>query len=507
MQGKVYLIGAGPGDPGLLTVRGLERLKEADVLIYDHLVDESLLDQARPGTEMIYVGKTAKRHAREQDEINLLLVEKAGEGKTVARLKGGDPFVLGRGGEEAEALAGANITFEVVPGVSSATAVPAYAGIPVSHRGIASSFAVITGHEDPTKETSSIAWDKLAGGVDTLVFLMGVANLPQIVGKLLEHGRPPSEPVALIKDGTGPEQTTVVGTLDNIVNKAEGIAPPAVIVVGGVVGLRERLRWFDKRPLFGKRVLVTRARPQARSLSRLLSERGAFPVEMPVIDIQRAPATEELEKAILGLEAYDWVLFTSVNGVYACFERLHDLGLDSRQLKGVRIGAIGPATAEALSGYGIRPDLLAEPHTSAGLLEGLERTGVADQRFLLPRADIADVELSQGLLGLGAEVHEVTAYRTLPTDESSSKGSQMLLEGKIDVITFTSSSTVANLVESLEGDAAVINRAILACIGPKTAATARERGLRVDIEAGESTIPGLVEAIEVFFRDRERRHE
>ena len=335
--GKVYLVGAGPGDPGLISVKGLECLTKADVVIYDRLLDERLLDSVSVEAEKIYVGKAARQHAREQREINQLLVEKAKEGKTVARLKGGDPFVLGRGGEEAEALASQHIPFEVVPGVSSAVAVPAYAGIPVTHRGLASSFAVVTGHEDPTKDSSSIAWEKLATGVDTVVFLMGMQNLSKIVTKLVEHGRPLDTPVAVIKDGTRPEQVTIAGSLADIVARAKEhrLSPPAVIVVGEVVRLRERLRWFDNRPLFGKRILVTRSRHQASALSRLLSEHGAQPVELPAIDIQAVADTEELDRALSNLEYYHWLIFTSVNGVEAFFQQLYSLNLDARSLGNV----------------------------------------------------------------------------------------------------------------------------------------------------------------------------
>jgi len=298
--GKVYLVGAGPGDPELISVKGIDCLKKADVIVYDRLLDEHLLDAASLEAERIYVGKTAGEHTRTQDEINQLLVTKAKEGKTVVRLKGGDPFVLGRGGEEAEVLVRSGISFEVIPGITSAIAVPAYAGIPVTHRRLASSFAVITGHEDPRKDSSSINWEKLATGVDTLIFLMGTKNLPEIVAKLMEYGRPPNTPVAVIKEGTRPEQETVVGSLEDIVAKAEEyhLTAPVVIVVGNVVRLRENLRWFDNRPLFGRRILVTRARHQASTLSRLLAERGAQPIELPAIDIQTVAYSEELDQAI-----------------------------------------------------------------------------------------------------------------------------------------------------------------------------------------------------------------
>ncbi len=502
-DGRVYLVGAGPGDPGLISLKGLECLARADVIVYDRLLDDRLLDSACPEAERIYVGKATGQHAREQDEINQLLVAKAREGKTVVRLKGGDPFVLGRGGEEAEALAHNHISFEVVPGVSSAVAVPAYAGIPVTHRGLASSFAVITGHEDPNKESSSIAWEKLATGVDTLVFLMGMHNLPKIVAQLREHGRHPDTPVAVIKDGTTPAQQAIVGSLTDIIAKVKKchIHPPAVVVVGEVVRLREKLRWFDNRPLFGKRILVTRARHQASASSRLLSERGAQPVELPVIDIKATTNTEALDRAISNLEHYQWVVFTSVNGVEAFFQRLYALNLDTRAHNGLKIGAIGPATAKLLASKGIIADYLPEVYTGRGFIAGLSRQDIAKQRFLLPRADIADKELAEGITQLGAEVHEVAVYSTTPAADTASRAKQMLLSGEIDVITFTSSSTVSNLMALFKNEGQALNKVGIACIGPKTADTAIRAGLRVDTVAGEHTIPGLVSAIEQYFKE------
>ncbi len=500
--GKVYLVGAGPGDPGLITRKGIECLGQADVVIYDRLLDERLLDALPAAAERIYVGKTAGEHIKPQGEINQLLVSKAKAGKTVVRLKGGDPFVLGRGGEEAEALADNHIPFEIVPGVSSAVAVPAYAGIPVTHRGLASSFAVITGHEDPAKDSSSINWEKLATGVDTLVFLMGMQNLPKIAVKLLEYGRPPDTPVAVIKDGASPEQKTVVGNLEDIVAKVKEhhLSPPAVIVVGEVVRLREKLRWFDDRPLSGKRILVTRARHQASALSRRLSEHGARPIELPAIDIQPVADTSELDQTISNLGHYHWIVFTSVNGVEAFFRQLYHKNLDARALKNLKIGAIGPATARALERKGIIPDFLPDVYTGEGIIAGLRRQNVTGQRFLLPRADIADKELSGGISQLGAEVHEVAVYRTAPATEAISRAKEMLLSGEIDVITFTSSSTVSNLVAAFNGKEPVVNKARVACIGPKTADTAARAGLTVDIVASEHTIPGLVFAIEEYFK-------
>jgi len=506
-QGKVYLVGAGPGDPGLITIKGLDCLKHADVIVYDNLVDNSLIDSARPDAEKIYVGKTTTCHTWEQGDINRLLVEKAKEGKTVVRLKGGDPFILGRGGEEAEALVQNQVSFQVVSGVSSAAAVPAYAGIPVTHRGLASSFAVVTGHEDPGKGKSSIAWEKLATGVDTLVFLMGVANLSHIVKKLLDHGRAPITPIAIIREGCGPKQVTIVGTLGDIMDKVteEECSPPAVIVVGEVVRLREKLRWFDNSPLFGKRILVTRARHQASTLSRLLMEHGAQPVEMPVIEIQALNTTDELDQAIMNLDNYRWLVFTSVNGVEAFFKRLAALNLDARWLNGIKIGAIGPATARALTTFGLLPDYVPHTYTSEGFLAGIKDQGVAGSSFLLPRAELADRELAEGIAQLGAEVREIVIYRTVPPNQECSQGKQMLLSGEIDMVIFTSSSTVTNLLTLLGTERSSIMKAKVACIGPKTAATAEKMGLRVDIVAWENTIPGLVEAIKQYYQTDEGR--
>jgi uroporphyrinogen III methyltransferase/synthase len=508
-RGKVYLVGAGPGDPGLITVKGLECLRKADVVIYDRLVDDSLLEDASPDAEKIYVGKGRSCHAMEQKEINLLLISKAREDKKVVRLKGGDPFVLGRGGEEAEVLAANGIHFEVVPGVSSAYAVPAYAGIPVTHRRLASSFTVITGHEDPEKGESSIVWDRISTGTDTLVFLMGMGNLTQIVNKLLQNGRPPSTPVAVISQGTSPGQRTIVGTLTNIGSRAqkEGFEPPAVIVVGEVVKLREQIRWFDKLPLFGKRVLVTRAEHQTKELSRLLLERGAMPVEMPVIRINPPRTWKELDQAMLNLKSYDWIIFTSVNAVEMFWKRLQSKKLDARQFAGTKIGAIGPATAGALEERGLHPDYVPKTYTSQGFLAGLKKQDVAGCRVMLPRADIAGNELAEGLVKLGAKVHQVTAYRTATVTNSASQAKQMLLSSEIDVITFTSASIVNGLLAILGQKWEIIKQARLACIGPNTAAALADRGLKADMVAREHTMPGLVAAIEDYFQRKGKKDE
>lgn len=503
-RGKVYLVGAGPGDPGLLTIKGWHCLKQADVVIYDRLLDDSLLSIARPDVEKVYVGKSAHCHSLEQAAINRLLIKKARQGKIVVRLKGGDPFVLGRGGEEAEALAMNHIPFEVVPGVSSALAVPAYAGIPATHRGLASSLTVITGHEAADNGEPAIAWDRLSTSADTLLFLMGVENLRHIVDRLIENGRPPSTPIAVIANGTSHRQQTLVSTLEDIVVRVEqaNLQPPAVIVVGEVVRLRERLRWFDSHPLFGKRILVTRARHQASQLSELLLRRGAVPIDMPTIEIQPLPVHDGLDQAILNLKNYHWLIFTSANGVDTFFHRLYALNLDARWLANLRIGVIGSATASALEHRGLRPDCIPKEYTSKGLLAELQHQDMVGCRVLLPRADIAGKELTLGLARLGAEVDEVTVYRTIPNTLGISQAKQMILAGEIDIVAFTSSSTVANLVAALGKEGEAMNKAVIACIGPTTASTATKADLRVDIVAQKHTMLGLVEAMEQYCQRR-----
>lgn len=506
-RGCVFLVGAGPGDPGLITVKGLETLRQAEVVVYDHLANAELLKEARLDAELIYVGKRAGQHTFSQEEINQFLVEKAQAGKTVARLKGGDPFVFGRGGEEAMALAAAGVPFEVIPGVTSAVAAPAYAGIPVTHRGLASSFAVVTGHEDPTKAESTIDWQYLARGVDTLIFLMGVGNLPEIVARLVEHGRAPETPAALVRWGTTARQETVAGTLADIAEKvkAAGLRPPAVAVIGQVVNLREHLGWYDRKPLFGKRVLVTRSREQASVLSRRLRKLGAEPVELPAITFEPPEDYTPLDAAIRHIRQYDWIIFTSTNGVRAFMERLWTLGWDARSLAKVKLAAIGPATATALEQCRLRADYVPDQYVAEAVAAGL--CDVRGQRILLPRADIARPALAIALREAGATVDEVTVYRTVLAEGvqgSASSGDlvfptsedvrQMLAKNQIDVVTFTSSSTVRNLV-ALLGGVKPLRGALIACIGPITADTAREMGLRVDMVAEEYTIDGLIEVL------------
>ncbi len=492
--GSVALVGAGPGDPGLITVRGVELLRQADVVVYDYLAGTDLLACAPPGAERIYVGKKAGQHTMRQEEINDLLVRLARSGKRVVRLKGGDPFVFGRGGEEAEALAAAGIPFEVVPGVTSAVAVPAYAGIPVTHRGAATSLAIVTGHEDPEKAESALDWEALAR-VDTVVILMGVGNLPQIVGELTRHGRAADTPVALIQWGTLGIQKTVAGTLSDIVRRVQeaGLESPAVTVVGNVVSLRERLAWFDRRPLHGLRVLVTRTREQAGHLSAALRAHGAEPVECPLIEIAPPLDWGPLDAALKRLGEYHWVVFTSANGVKMFFQRLALAGQDARAFAGVRLAAIGPATADTLAAWGLKADLVPETYVAEAVADAMGEVG--GLRVLLPRADIARPALADRLAQLGAQVDEVVAYRTVRPEALAARLRKAAQDA--DVIAFTSSSTVQNFVEVLGRDeaAAVAERATVACIGPITAQTAREWGMTPLVVARDYTIDGLLRAL------------
>ncbi len=503
-KGMVYLVGAGPGDYKLISVKGQECIAKADCLVYDRLADDRLLSHAREGVELIYVGKASSDHTLSQEGINALLVAKAREGKTVVRLKGGDPFVFGRGGEEALELVAAGIPFEVVPGVTSAIAVPAYAGIPVTHRGIATSFAVITGHEDPAKTESSLRWDKLAHGADTLVFLMGIENLPHIAAKLIEHGRPAATPAAIIRWGTKLEQEVLVTTIGTAAADvaARGLKPPAIFLVGEVCALRDKLAWFDKRPLFGKKVLVTRAREQASILTAALEELGAECLEAPAIKIVPPESYAALDAAIGGLAAYDWLIFTSANGVDHFFARLRQAGRDARALGGRKVAAIGAATAERLRQHGILADIVPAEFRAEGIIAALENLVASGMKVLIPRAEVARDILPDKLRELGAAVDVVTAYRTVSGGSDGQDLAARLSAGAIDLVTFTSSSTVTNLLDLLgEGGPALVAKAKVACIGPITAATCLDKGIKPDIVADEFTIAGLVEAIGNLYKE------
>ncbi len=504
-RGMVYLVGAGPGDPGLLTIRGRECMAKADAVVYDYLASPALLEYARPDAELIYVGKKAGDHSRGQEEINALMVELALMGRVVVRLKGGDPFVFGRGGEEARELARCGIRFEVVPGVTSAVGVPAYAGIPLTHRDITATAAFVTGHEDPSKEGSSIAWDRLSTGAGTLVFLMGVGNLPAIAQRLMEHGRPAETPVAVIRRGTVAEQRTVTAPLGEIAGVVleQGIKPPAVIVVGEVVSLREELAWFEKRPLFGRRILVTRARAQAGVLVERLAELGAECIQFPTIEVVPPETWEPLDAAVESLSRYTWVLFTSANGVRSFFERMAGKGLDARALGGARIGAIGPATAEALRMRGIIPDLVPGEYRAEAVVEALGQDSLDGARILIPRAETAREILPVELERMGAGVEVVPAYRTILPEADARGVRSMLEQGRIDMVTFTSSSTVSNFARMFAGDPGGpgewMQGVAVACIGPITAKTAVEHGFEVTVTAPVYTIEGLTEAVSDYF--------
>ncbi|MBI3002056.1 MAG: uroporphyrinogen-III C-methyltransferase [candidate division NC10 bacterium] len=497
--GKVYLVGAGPGDPGLLTLRGKSCLEEAEVVVYDALANPTLLRHARPEVECIFVGKRAGAPGLPQEEINRLLVARCEAGQVVVRLKGGDPFIFGRGGEEAEALAAAGCAFEVVPGVTSAVAVPAYAGIPLTHRDLAATVAFVTGHEDPTKEESGVPWDALARGIGTLVFLMGVGTLPTIARRLVAHGRSPETPVAVIRWGTTPRQQTVVGTLADIAERvqAAGLTAPAITVVGEAVRLRQVLNWFERKPLFGKTVVVTRAREQASAFAQILEAAGAEVLEAPAIALVPPASWGPLDEALARPDTYAWVLFTSANGVRAFAERLMARGLDWRALGACRLAAIGTATAEALHAYGMRADRVAEEFTAEGLLAAFAEEPVAGKRFLLPRAEVARETLPEELRRRGAAVDVVPVYRTVPDRSAGLALREALTARRVAAVTFTSSSTVENFIETLKGEdlPALLDGVWIACIGPVTAAAARRHGLRPDILPATHTIPALAEAL------------
>lgn len=503
MRAKVYLVGAGPGDPGLITVKGRECIQSADVIIYDYLASPALLKYARKSAELIYVGKKGGDHTLSQDQINALIVEKAKTGVTVTRLKGGDPFIFGRGGEEAEVLFEAGLPFEIVPGVTSAIAAPAYAGIPLTHRKLTSTLAFVTGHEDPQKEATSINWKALATGIGTLVFFMGVKNLPQITRQLMDHGKPPDTPAALVRWGTTPSQVTVSGTLETIVEKVQsaGLKAPALIVVGDVVNLRPTLKWFEKRPLLGKRIIVTRARRQASDLSSRLSDLGAECLEYPTIKIIPPKDPEPLQEAVKNLPAYDWIVFTSVNGVIHFFEQLFATGNDVRALSQVQTAAIGPATAEKLRKFGLNSDIVPETYRAESVVDAFKEMNLKGKKILLPRARDARPILPVELAKMGAKVDEIPAYETLKATENAEELTRQLEEKRVDLVTFTSSSTVKNFKSLLPADRfkKLMQGVTIASIGPITTETAKELGFDVHISAESFTIEGLVEAILQYY--------
>ena len=499
--GKVYLVGAGPGDPGLITVKGQEILRRAEVIIYDYLANPTLLKLAPPEAERVYVGKRAGCHHYPQEEITRLLLKKAREGKRVARLKGGDPFIFGRGGEEAQALAAAGIPFEVVPGVTAAVAAAAYAGIPLTHRDHTTTLGFVTGHEDPAKKLSSLDWEKLATAVGTLVFYMGMANLENICEQLVTHGRAAETPVVVVRWATMPRQETLTGTLATITAKVRSadFKPPAVIFVGEVNTLRNELRWFDNRPLSGRRVLVTRAAGQAESLTNALAELGAEPVVIPTIEIVPPPSFAALDRAIRELARMDYLVLTSANAVAAFFDRLAVQGLDARALAGLKIVVVGPKSAEALAARGVLADLMADDFRAEGVV-GLLKDRVFGKRLLYPKAALARELIPLELRAAGAEVIDPLAYASAPPADAADQLQQALAD-RLDLLTFTASSTVQNFVDLLDAESLTLARQVpVAAIGPLTGETARSLGFSIVIEPERSTLDDMLETIENYFR-------
>jgi len=479
----VALVGAGPGDPGLVTVRGLEWIRRADVILYDNLAAPALLAFAKPDAEKRYVGKKRAEHALTQDQINALLVEHARAGRRVVRLKGGDPFLFGRGGEEAEALSEAGIPFQVIPGVSAALGAAAYAGIPLTHRQLASVVSFVTGHE-----VDKIDWNRV-GASETIAVFMGLVSFPEIARRLMAAGRSASTPAAAIRWATRPDQRVLIGTLGDLADQItrHRLKPPAMIIVGEVVRLRDKLDWFGRLPLFGRTVVVTRAREQAAPLAARLAELGAQVVELPTIEIQAPADWTPLDNALARLESFDWLIFTSANGVRFFIRRLDESGRDLRALRG-RLCAIGPATAAALGALHLRVDLMPAEYVAESVVAAFEKIPLEGSRILLPRAAEARDLIPKELQKRGARVTVVEAYRTVPAH-----GSCWPADLLPDWITFTSSSTVENF-HSLFG-VECLNGVRVASIGPVTTATARRLGIQVAVEPAEHTVAGLVAAI------------
>ncbi len=495
--GLVYLIGAGPGDIGLLTIKGARCLQKADAVVYDFHLNSQILTYIKHDAEFIYAGKRGGHHALTQDEINQTLVEQAKQGKVVCRLKGGDPFVFGRGGEEAEVLAAEGIPFEIIPGVSSSIAAPAYAGIPLTHRKYSSSFAVITGNEDATKPDSTMNWEAIAKSFDTLVFLMGVKNLHAITSQLVRHGKSPETPAALVRWGTRPDQRTVVGTVGTIADLAaeQGIKPPAVMVIGEVVRLRPTLSWYEKKPLFGQRILITRDYTGEYSV---LEDLGAELFEFPTVEIVPPDDYAELDSTIARIERYHWLVFTSANGFNYFLERFRALDRDIRDLKGIRICAIGPKTSEAIQSFALKVDLIPAEFNAEGLCEAFleEKTSLAGMRILLPRAGAARELFPDKIRALGGAIDTPVTYRGVKAERHGKRLKRFLKEGRITVATFTSAMTFNNFMEIMGEDAHVVLKDVkIAAIGPITARAIEKTGLHVSIMPEKATIGDMVIAI------------
>ncbi len=499
-QGKVFLVGAGPGDPGLITVRGKQLIESADAVVYDALANTALLPPGARATgrpELYYVGKRGgkARDSVTQEEINLLLVKLAREGKRVVRLKGGDPFVFGRGSEEAQAMNDASVSFEVVPGISAGIAAPAYAGIPVTHRGLATSVTFVTGHEDPAKPSTQTNWAALAKAGGTIVLFMGVKTLAGITKALIDGGMAGEIPAAAIQWGTRPRQRTVVATLETIAAKAveQSIVAPAVVVIGWSVVLRDELSWFERRPLFGRRIVVTRTTHQAPVLTEKLRDAGAEVVEMPATQIARLDLAP-LRGAIERLSLYDWLIFTSQNAISIFWDQLLGGGKDARALAGLKIAAVGPATAGALLEHGITVDVIPSRFVAEGLLEMMQsRDDVSGSNVLYITAEGARDVLPQGLRGIGAEATVIEAYRSIPDGEGADKLARAIEAGKVNLVTFTSASAVRGYMDTVGDELAM--RVPAASIGPQTSDALRAAGIEVKAEAKESTLDSLVAAV------------
>ncbi len=499
-QGKVYLVGAGPGDPELLTLKGLRLLRSADVVVYDRLIDKRLLDHCNPDAKLLDVGKTPGERGRTQARINDLLVNEARAGKQVVRLKGGDPFVFGRGGEEAEALRDDGIPFEISPGVTSAVAAPTYAGIPLTHREYGSSFTIMTGSVADGRVDMEPDWSAAARMPGALVILMGWRRIEEIASLLIAAGKPANTPAAVVSRGATADQKSVFADLDSIAKAArrEGLEAPAVIVVGDVVRLSHRLNWYESLPLFGRRVIVTRAGAQAAEFSKKLAELGAYPVQVPTIEIHTLEDFSELDSCLRSLSKFDWVAFTSANAVSAVCDRLFAIGSDIRALHGVNIAAIGLATSTALIERGVKADLVPKIASSISLASALEEYGIRGNVILLPRSNIATATLPDRLRSKGAIAREVDAYRTVTPPNSKILAREAIRRG-VHAITFASSSSVENMMKFLEGDASSLRNVAVACIGPSTAQTAGRYGLKVDIVAKETASDSLAKALVEYF--------
>lgn len=532
MNGKVYIVGAGPGDIGLLTVKGLKCLQKAEVVVYDLHLNAQVLNYVNHYAEFIYAGKRGGHHTMTQDEINRVMIEKAKQGKIICRLKGGDPFVFGRGGEEAEALSKEGIEFEIVPGVSSAVAAPAYAGIPLTHRLYSSSFAVVPGYEDAAKGETSINWEKLAAGVGTIVFLMTVKNIALVCQRLIENNRNPETPVAVIRWGTRPDQTTIVGNLRNIPDlvKEKDIKPPAVMVIGDVVKLRKHLKWYEKKPLFGQRILVTR---KHSGEFELLEELGAEIIEFPTIEIAPPITWDELDESIDKIETYNWLIFTSANSIKFFFKRFFERDKDIRELKGIKICAVGSKTALEVKKYGMKVDLVPEEFNAEGLVEAFTEeakkmrgsedgkqskdvklstsqlpTFSASQplsglKILLPRAEVAREIFPEKVKEMGGEIDIATAYRAVTPEIHGKRLKRFLKEGKISIATFTSAATFNNFMSIMDRHALELLKGVaIAVIGPVTARAVEKAGLSVNIMPEQATIEAMVQEIIEWVKDK-----